>query len=154
MGVDLDKGGLSYSGFSSQGDGASFTGRWTYDAAKLAAVRAEWPKDTRLHAAIDALEGAAEAIGLPSILAIVTRTSHHYAHARTVSIDVEACTADDDVADVHADDRDAVGEGLRAVMEWAYHHLETEYDYQYSDDAAAEAIEANEYEFLESGKRA
>jgi hypothetical protein len=46
-----------------------------------------------------------------------------------------------------------LAEALRAFMKWIYRQLEREYDYLTSDEAIAESIIANEYEFTEEGER-
>lgn len=43
---------------------------------------------------------------------------------------------------------------MRAFADWIYRQLETEYDYQNSDEQVDESIIANEYEFTEEGKPA
>ena len=49
---------------------------------------------------------------------------------------------------------DEITECLRDFANWIYKQLERDYDYQNSDDAVAETIEANDYEFTEDGERA
>ncbi len=46
---------------------------------------------------------------------------------------------------------DVISQALRDFAHWIYRQLETEYDYQTSDDQISEMIEANEYEFDETG---
>ena len=46
---------IQWSGFSSQGDGASFTGRFTYVPGCTEAIRKEFPTNTTLHGIADAL---------------------------------------------------------------------------------------------------
>jgi hypothetical protein len=84
---DLD---WSWSGFSSQGDGASFTGSFDFSGENLKRVLGQETYDQligilmvfRLHGVIE--EGCA---GKLSLCGKVTRNSHRYSHEHTVSCD-------------------------------------------------------------------
>ena len=51
-----DKSQIFWSGFASQGDGASFAGRYNYARGSARAIRAHAPKDTELHRIADELQ--------------------------------------------------------------------------------------------------
>lgn len=159
LGIDLDKGEPSFSGFWSQGDGASWTGRYracamepktyalmpTYDRAP-AAIREYAPKDERLHSIADELCVLAR-IYYPTY-AIVGRYNSHYVHENTMCVsEIEPY---DEFLELADEVMDALEEGLlvqfQALACWLYDTLETEYDYLTSDEAVIEALEANEIE--------
>lgn len=139
LGISIDGNGISWSGFSSQGDGASFTGTYQYRPEAVTEIKAEAPQDTELHRIADVLA----TIGHVEPYADITRISHQYSHPYTVR--VTNAETDEDVS--------ALQETLRAFMTWIYRQLEHEYEYQNSDDTVTENIRANEYTFLENGAR-
>jgi hypothetical protein len=149
FGVNLDKHGVCYSGFWSQGDGLSFTGEWTYQTSTREWLKGHRPEDADLRTILDRL-ASARALAPCDITASITRTSHYYVHAGTVNIDVYL---EHDLP-VDTDIVAGVTDGLRALMVYGYRLLQTEHEYQTSDEAVAETIEANEYEFLADGRRA
>lgn len=147
IGVTLDKGGISYSGFSRQGDGASFTGHYSYADGAMAAV-ADWPNDAKLRDTVASLEALQNVNGY-ELSASLTRGNAHYSHEFTVAIDVVKGPDDEPATGAAKDD---VIESMRDLMRWVYKALETEYDYRQSDEAVVEGIRANEYEFTADGK--
>ena len=52
---------------------------------------------------------------------------------------------------VWAEAEDEVTQLLRDFADWIYNQLISEYEYQTSEEAVAESMEANEYEFYEDG---
>lgn len=147
IGVTLDEGGISYSGFGSQGDGASFTGSYSYADGAMAAV-ADWPNDATLRDIVASLEALQNVNGY-ELSASLARGNTHYSHEFTVGIEVVK-GPDDEPATGAA--KDGVIEAMRDLMHWIYKALETEYDYRQSDEAVVEGIRANEYEFTADGK--
>lgn len=87
---------ISFSGFNSQGDGASFTAR--YDSIDINMDKLE-----QCHTAMyelmmreGALRKAMSLVNDVRMTARVYRSSHHYSHERTVSVDeVELCGGDE-----------------------------------------------------------
>lgn len=59
MGIDIKD--VYYSGFWSQGDGASFTGRWAYKNGSVKVIKSYAPQDTELHRIAAELARSAEA---------------------------------------------------------------------------------------------
>lgn len=47
MGIEIEE--VYYSGFSSQGDGASFKGHWAYEKGSVKAIKSHATTDTELH---------------------------------------------------------------------------------------------------------
>jgi len=143
-----------YSGFSSQGDGASFDGRYSYVADAPKKIREYAPQDAILHAIADDLESLQNKYGKQ--LYAKTNVSGHYVHANCMAVDV-ACADDGDYGinadSLIIDDEKELTQILRRFANWIYRQLEQAYDYNMSDESVDENIRINEYEFNETGKR-
>jgi len=155
MGIDIDrkqKGGIGieFSGFASQGDGASFTGTWSHKTDGAEAVRRDAPLDEKLHAIADELDALGRKLG-PNVRATITRIDHRYSHDCTVRVDLE--DTEDEDREIDEATRKEVQEALRSFMRWIYRQLESEYTYRMSDEAIDEDIEANDYLFTVEGSR-
>jgi hypothetical protein len=153
-----------YSGFSSQGDGASFTGYYHYKRGSARAIASECPSEwtdretgerrtDKSNAELNRI--VSELADLQrkyfyQLQALITRHSSHYVHEMTMDIVVERA----DEKAIADNDVDAVRECLRDFARWMYRSLEREYDYQLSDECVDDNIRANEYEFDENGNRA
>lgn len=140
---------IYYRGFSSQGDGCSFTGYYRYRPGALQAIRAYAPQDTELHRIAAELQDL-QRRHFYRLECLLSRNSSHYVHELTVSGDVRRT---DDIP-VSSDTEAGVIDLLRDVMQWAYSQLEREYEYQNADEQVDENIRCNEYEFTEEGDRA
>lgn len=141
---------IFWSGFSSQGDGASFHGRWRYSKGMRRAIRA--------HVGTSKLD--LELIRIADVLAKISRKYFYRACIDVSSNDSryshEMTMRFEDVGEpeMSADDFDTVSEALRDFARWIYRSLEQECDYVNSAEQVDESIRANEYEFTEEGKRA
>jgi hypothetical protein len=162
LGIELDKNEPSFSGFWSQGDGASWAGTYratqltpwgtpdvaTYDIAP-AKIREHAPKDEELHSIADELCMLAR-IYHP-VRATVGRYNSHYVHSMTMNVS-EWEYWDDDIGFEGVDDAIAelIEETLltqfRALADWLYTALEEEHEYLTSDEAVIESLKANEIE--------
>lgn len=134
---------IAYSGFWSQGDGASFTA--TLDIAT-------WLKQHKLAGKYRTLYNHADDCYMR------INQSGHYCHEYTMSVDYgnEAYGIDQDTYNRLFDQLDTVSdvvlEDARAEAKRIYRQLEAEYDYQTEDSQVKETILANEYEFTQEGK--
>lgn len=137
-----------YSGFWSQGDGASFTGRYKYAKGASKAIRDYAPQDTKLHAIADGLQ-ALQARHFYKLRAVLTlgSGSNYYSHENTVSIEV---SRDDN--DAPESVQNNFKELARDLMRWLYKALEREWEHCNSDEYIAEHCTANGYEFTEKGE--
>lgn len=163
LGIELDRDEPSFSGFWSQGDGASWTGRYraqgldlsvpsgvlpTYDLAP-AKMREHAPEDEELHRIADELCLLARIYG--TTYAVVRRHDSRYVHSSTMC--VSEWEYYDDEIDVNEVDplvldhiEEALLRAFQALADWLYGALEEEYDYLTSDEAVIETLEANEIE--------
>jgi hypothetical protein len=138
-----------YRGFSSQGDGACFAGRYSYAKGATKKIREYAPKDEELARIADTLQ-AAQRRHFYHLIADIDGPRGHYVHEHSVSISVY------DDRDSYRDIGDAaetVADALRDVMHWLYRQLEREWEYRLSDDSIDETIRINEYEFDEDGNQ-
>lgn len=134
-----------YSGFSSQGDGASFSGRYKYKRGGLAAVRSHAPRDTEVHLIVQRLTALQRKYFY--CLAATVRQGGRYSHEMTMNIDVHHL----DDRDVTEDDAEALRDCLRDYARWIYRQLENEYEYQMSNEVVGENLQIGGYEFDEDG---
>ena len=139
---------IYYSGFSSQGDGASYECRYRYKPGTLKAVTAYAPKDTELHRIAKALQDIQKRYFYK--LVATSRHSGHYYHSGCMRVIVEH--SDDSYRDI-SDAEDTVTQCLRDFADWIYSQLEKAYYWENSDENIAETIAANEYKFTEYGDK-
>jgi hypothetical protein len=148
IGIDVDD--IRFSGFWSQGDGASFAGSYEYRKGGEKALKADFATDKALHAIAKGLT-AVQRRYFYQLGARVTFTSWpHYCHERCTSIDVwDKRGFDTDLADAE----ETVSELLRDFMRWIYRRLEAEYEWLQADEQVDESIRCNGYTFDEAGNR-
>ena len=136
LGIALDQNEPCFSGFCSQGDGASWTGQYvarnhvaTYDTAPVA-IREYAPHDEVLHSIADELCLLARIYG--PVWARVTRHNAHYVHDMTMSVGEWDYLDDVSVDDVDFVILERIEETLttqfRALACWLYKTLEAEYE--------------------------
>jgi hypothetical protein len=158
LGFDVRERDIEWSGFSSQGDGASFTGAWYASQFAPGKLLADRPAESGGHACpanaelhrIAAELRALKAAGLARAT-VTTRGRGHFMYAADCECedsDTEVTRAADDGVTMRFED------AARDLAHAFYKALEAEYTYQNSDEQIAESIEANEYEFTEEGERA
>ena len=144
-----DKPEIYWSGFSSQGDGASFAGAYAHAKGTAQAIRAHAPGDDELHRIAEVLQ-AVQRRNFWQVHATI-RQQGRYCHEYTMSIDVER---ESPTWQPPTDDaEDAVTEAMRDLARWLYRRLEAEYEHQTSDEVVDETVEANAWIFTERGER-
>jgi hypothetical protein len=140
---------ISFSGFCSQGDGASFEVK-SCDVAKLI----EALKDRSNNYA--KYKKYLTKVNDYGHIALSTLTvNHHYSHENTKRMDLDTSLASrfkrlNALLDTFVEEVESLRYDLCREI---YKSLEKEYDYLTSDEAIKESIEANEVEFLATGKR-
>lgn len=139
---------IQYSGFFSQGDGASFTA------------------DVDLKTIIERLDTKYQVLKqgdlLDYIYVSIKRISHHYSHENTCTVDYDAyCSQyyDDSVNDLLDKYADLIEELANDIEEdrknqchEIYKKLGSEYEYLTSDEYLIELFTSNDYEFTEDGE--
>ena len=138
-----------WSGFSSQGDGASFEGAFSHARGSARAIRAHAPKDEELHRIADELQ-AVQKRNFYQLSGSI-RTRGNYCHEHSMAIEVERDSPTWQPMTDGAED--TVIEALRDLARWFYRQIEREYDYLTSDAAVDESIAINGFTFTAEGRR-
>lgn len=137
-----------FSGFYSQGDGACFTGRYSYEKGAPQKIASYAPEDKELLRISKALQAAQK----KQFYAIKCEILHRgrYCHEKSMSFNFE-------------DPRKGGWNGIEDAIEkefsecfeyfatWIYAQLEREYDHQTSDETVESLILANGFEYFENG---
>lgn len=159
---------IHWSGFSSQGDGASFSGDYSFRKDACEKIREHAPEDKTLHAIADGLF-ALQAKHMWLLEGNIVCQSSHYSHSGTMLVDMERLVDETGILPNHDDpDRDlneeywkhwnadeaALQQLMRDFADWIYAQLRAEYEWRMTDENVDENIVANEYEFTEDGERA
>ncbi len=140
---------VHYSGFSCQGDGASFTGSWRAADVNVAAMREYAPKDEELHRIAEGF--AAITNDFPEA-SFTVKQSGHYMHEYCTDFSFVVTDNEGNDIALSSEAEDALIGLARDAMRWTYRQLEREYDWETADAQVVEAIEGNDYEFTEEGK--
>lgn len=144
---------IFFSGFWSQGDGACFHGTWAGGDVKIGKVKEHAPDDAELHRLAEAIEKIAARWQTIYTLDKDTEVCEpaaslthngNYCHEHTIEFDSEPEYWLEGQEEEFIDTS-------RGLMKWIYKQLEQEHEYQTSEEAVAEAMEANEWEFDEDG---
>lgn len=136
---------INFSGFYSQGDGASFT----CDAIdiKLAAETSKLFKQREINALYALWNNG-------YIEANIKRKTYHYCHSRTVTLnfdDGQMYTNWTHLQKIVDKLSDYLSDIIIDLSDKIYTDLENEYNYLISESAILETIQANDYEFYEDG---
>lgn len=142
----------NFSGFWSQGDGANFTGSYSYKKGALKALLAYAPNDKELYNIAKTMQNI-QSKYFYKIECELSKTSR-YEHAYTVSFDFTIWNGrGTDEISMSREDEDTLKNCFVDLMNWYYKALNSEYEYLTSDECIIENIEANEYQYLECGKQ-
>ena len=143
LGVDIEN--IFFSGFSSQGDGACFEGKYEYSKGWKAKLLDYAPKDTELLDIGNMLQEAQRTIFYQGGASMQHRG--HYMHPGCMAVTVDY----GDSQSAESGPEEGIMQAIRELANWIYAKLKNEYGYQTSDDVLRENIEANEYEFEVNG---
>lgn len=144
--MGFDDVNISFSGFWSQGDGASFTSG-SIDIEKfLTAQKAKG----RFKAILKAIKA-----NKAEFITSIDRIDHHYSHEYTVRAYVEYNSLEDKFTpnqDQANELESFLTDTVRTLSRKIYRELEKEHEHLTTDAAIIDTIEANEYTFTASGK--
>lgn len=146
MGIEIAE--IYWSGFSCQGDGASFTGSYSNKEGAAQAVREYAPQDETLHRIVDTLTRLQT--GADSELCADIKNDRGCRYVHEYSVDITAGLATDSREITDSEESETI-EALRDFMRWIYRQLEGSYYDSRSDDSVDENIRINGYEFTENG---
>lgn len=145
---------IYWNGFCSQGDGACFEGKWFASYCRPLEVKAEYG-DSELELQRIADKFATVLVRCKLVVGAepMARLSHNgrSCHENSVNFEFYWDDGDDnDYAD-YTDYNEVIEEASRDLMRWIYSALETEYNYQTSEEQIDEQMRINEYEFTQEG---
>lgn len=141
LGIEIDstksRHNIFFSGFYSQGDGASFTGTYRYQPGWRKKLLKICPKEEDVFNIGDALQEV--------------QRRHQYGLAATIKIG-RGMYSHSGVMDVTVDGPDrgedqTVIQNIRWFADWIYSELEQEHNFRMSDEATDENIRCNEVEY-------
>jgi len=149
---------LRWSGFSSQGDGASFSGSYYHAPNASAKIREERPEETALHAIADGLQAIQVGYRLLSGHTVNAKISKNerYSHEMTMQIDTleDSDTGEElEWGDSYSAIEKRILELMRDFARYMYESLEAEYDYRQSNECIDEILKDGDYQFDEDGDR-
>jgi hypothetical protein len=155
-----------FSGFASQGDGCSYDGTWRASDCNADKVITEFTGDGASNVELRRIAAGLAAIAKDYPEACAQVASSHRYHSLSIDSDCGSELPNNAGLNYESDEYDAaltawrddfpadeLADLLRDFASWAYQLLESEYDYQNSDEAVAETLIANEYEFTAKGGR-
>jgi hypothetical protein len=153
IGLVTHKGAISFSGFWSQGDGASFVGSWTPEEGMLEAVKAHAPEDKALHALVERLVTVVVRQRLRSnekIAVEIGRTGGHYVHSGCMTVTTQLIDDSSPEYEVHTDpeeeDEHELKWTFRGLADWLYRQLEKEHEYLTSDEVVDQSFDGEEFD--------
>jgi hypothetical protein len=145
--LGFDNPNISFSGFYSQGDGASFTCK-SVDVDKFLTSQ---KKRGEFKALLDGMKS-----GTFEVLVSLDRIDHHYSHEYTVRVNSDIWYSYETrnysaIQELEIKLNGLVLEKARSLMREIYRELEKEFEHLTSDEAVIDTIEANEYTFRADG---
>ncbi len=138
-----------FSGFWSQGDGASFSGKYSYEKGCLDKIKAEYPNDKNLHDIVWMLVRAQKSVGYKYRCTI--KTSGRYCHENTMETYADFDYQSEEFYKKLYSVEDEFLNIFKDLARWFYKRLEDEYDYLTSDEVVLETLKENKYEFNQDG---
>ena len=148
-GETLQKPCVWFSGFCSQGDGASYEGHFSHAKGSAKRIRDYAPKDATLHRIADRLQ----AVQRQNFYQLAAECSHRGRYYHEYCMTVELTRDSPTGQEPTSGSEDTVTEALRDLARWLYRQLEAEFDHFTSDDTIEDGIIANAYTFTAGGRR-
>jgi hypothetical protein len=141
---------IAWTGFSSQGDGASFIGRWYAKDVQVGKTAEHAPIDEKLKSIAEEIEAFAK--NNPSANVNLSRNSSHYVHEHSINFELlmewqgnEAEFASE------TDQHKAIRRPMQSLMRWIYSQLNAVNDDWYSQEQTDERLGA--YTYTKEGGR-
>ena len=138
-----------FSGFCSQGDGASYEGHLSHAKDSAKRIRDYAPQDPTLHGIADRLQ----AVQRRNFYQLTAEATHRGRYNHQYCMIIEVARDSPTGREPTNDSEDTVIEAMRDLARWLYRQLEAEHDHLTSDDAIEDGIIANAYTFTEAGRR-
>lgn len=147
MGLEINQKCVYWSGFWSQGDGASFSGSYCYRKGAVDLVARETGNDASIVSIAKRLQEIQRKC-FYGLSAVITTNGHH-CHEYTM----RASAFDRNGYEMDADTSDEMLDCFRDFARWIYKNLESAYEWENSDECIDEIMTINDYEFFENGKK-
>lgn len=149
LGIEIESKDLSFSGFSQQGDGASFTGRYSSIPDVVKNIAEHAPQDETLHAIARELTVFQVTMRLHTgdeMSANIKRAGHR-CHSMTMYVDETWEVFGVGVGSDHTQERiDVLLDLMRRFADWIFGRLRDEYEYLTSDECIDEALADHEFD--------
>ena len=131
-----------------QGDFAGFEARYRFNKGGLAALKSYAPKDETLHAIAESLQEMQKRNfwQISAVIRFSDRRGYEIAEVLKDGCYMYGSDAETDAESV-------IREACKDLSRWLYSKLREEDEYLSSEEAVADAMEANEYTFREDGTR-
>lgn len=144
---------IYFSGFCSQGDGASFEANWNPEGDIVKAVIEHAPQDNTLKSIAEGLMMlCVHAAFKGNVLWGTVRTDNsNYSHSNTMTGELTYFNVDADVDGVPEDDDKEFLVLMRRFADWIYDQLNAEYDYLNSEEHIDKRLSDSDEEFDEDG---
>ena len=136
-----------FSGFYSQGDGASFKAKYSNEKYITKKVKSCVLANDELNQIISNFQDIKKSLGNKAKdleFEIRFDYHHHYCHSNTMGIN--------DISDFAEDFEDDILQCCKDLADWYYKTLDYEHEFLNSDKSIAEHLIANEYEFEINGE--
>lgn len=146
LGLDVSYKDVEFTGFWSQGDGASFKGSFDLSDVSLTDLKASVPTEVELHKLASGLQVLAEAH--PNIEGQVSRMPSRYSHSNTMIIG--DYSSNNGYCNEETEAFAAAGAEasllliFRQLADWLYERLDSDYDFYLADATARQWGEAVE----------
>jgi len=153
LGIETSENNICWTGFWSQGDGASFEGEWTICNLNdpIECVKENFTKDKELLNIAKRIDNLICDIEVDYVS--VRRMYHtRYCHSSTLGVyEYEAKDSDNGDYESLEQDAERILEIFQDLSDWLYSKLEEEYNYQSSDKVIMQIFIDNKYEFDKDG---
>jgi hypothetical protein len=135
---------LYFSGFSSQGDGASFEGTYRCRPDAVKAITEYAPQDEALKAIAEELSARQVKTKMlcdEVLAAEITTSSSNYCHSNTMNATVYSLDENgDNVGDASEDEEEIILTLMRRFADWIYDQLEDQYNWHFSNECVDEQL--------------
>lgn len=134
-----------YWSIGGSGEGACFSGRYSYAKGSGAAIRKHAPQDVELHRIADALQRA-QRRNFYKLWADIVGNDRYFTTRASVESDHER-----ELSPVDAED---IEQAIRDFASWIFHQLRAADEYHVSDECVNDYLTNGDDEFTEDGRRA
>jgi len=149
LGIEIESQNLTFSGFSCQGDGASFIGRYSSIPDIVKNITEHAPQDETLHAIARELTTFQVTMRMHTgdEMSVNIKRTGRECHSMTMYVDETWGVFGTGVGSDHTQERiDILLDLMRRFADWIYARLEDEYEYLTSNECVDEALAEHDFE--------